>query len=293
MSEPWTVGKVVVWATDDFRTRGFDSPRLEAELLLGHVLTLDRIRILIDRDRPLSAAELAAYKALIVRRRSHEPVAYLLGQREFFGRAFRVDRRVLIPRPDTETLVEVALERLRGCSLYARVLDLCTGSGCVAISLAKERLTWRLTATDASPDALTVARDNAHRLGAHGNVAFLEGDLFDALPRKVSARPPRFEAIVSNPPYIPDAEVDTLDRDVRDHEPRLALAGGRDGLDLVRRIVDKSPDYLVPGGLLALEIMMGQSDDVAALLSQRGFAQVQVKNDYGGIPRVVSGLWPG
>jgi release factor glutamine methyltransferase len=290
MSEPWTVGRVVVWATDDFRTRGFDSPRLEAELLLGSVLQLDRIRILLDRDRPLTPDELAAYKALIVRRRTFEPVAYLLGRREFFGRPFRVDRRVLIPRPDTETLVEVSLDRLRERSLYARVLDLCTGSGCVAITLAKERLTWRVTATDTSPDALDVARDNAHRLGAHGNTSFLQGDLFDALPRGIRAP---FEAIVSNPPYIPDAEVDTLDRDVRDHEPRLALAGGADGLDLVRRIIDKSPDYLAAGGLLAMEIMMGQSDDVAALFTARGFRDVQVKNDYGGIPRVVSGEWAG
>lgn len=292
MSEPWTVGKVVMWATDDFRTRGLDSPRLEAELLLGHVLSLDRIRILIDRERPLTPAELAAYKALIVRRRAHEPVAYLLGQREFFGRPFRVDRRVLIPRPDTETLVEVALERLRPRSLYARVLDLCTGSGCVAITLAKERLTWRITATDASPDALAVAHDNAHRLGAQGNTSFLQGDLFDALGADAPKRH-RFEAIVGNPPYIPDTEVDTLDRDVRDHEPRMALAGGEDGLDLVRRIIDKSPDFLEPGGLLALEIMMGQSDDVGAWMKRRGFTEVQAKNDYGGIPRVVSGVWPG
>lgn len=288
MSEPWTIGKVVVWATDDFKTRGIDSPRLEAELLLGHVLGIDRIRILLDRDRPLSADELARYKALIVRRRTHEPVAYLLGQREFYGRPFRVDKRVLIPRPDTETLVEIALERTRDRSLYARVLDLCTGSGCVAISLAKERPTWRITATDISSGALTVARDNAHRLGAHGNAAFLEGDLFGALPKAPPAAR-RFDLIVSNPPYIPDAEVLTLDRDVRDHEPHLALKGGGDGLALVRNIVDQAPDHLVAGGVLALEIMMGQSDEVEALLRKRGFADVSSRKDYGGIPRVVSG----
>ena len=209
MSEPWTIGKVVVWAADDFRARGIDAPRLEAEVLLGFVLGIDRIRILLDRDRPLTSEELARYKGLIVRRRGHEPVAYLLGQREFYGRSFRVDRRVLIPRPDTETLVEVALDRTRERSLYARVLDLCTGSGCVAISLAKERPTWRVTATDVSAEALRVARDNAHRLGAHGNTAYLQGDLFDALQgREATGR--RFELIVSNPPYIPDAEVLTL-----------------------------------------------------------------------------------
>lgn len=288
MSEPWTIGKVVVWATDDFKTRGIESPRLEAELLLGHVLGIDRIRILIDRDRPLSPDELARYKALIVRRRAFEPVAYLLGQREFYGRPFRVDKRVLIPRPDTETLLEIALERTRERSLYARVLDLCTGSGCVAISLAKERPTWRITATDISSGALTVARDNAHRLGAHGNASFLEGDLFAALPKGPPAQR-TFELIVSNPPYIPDAEVLTLDRDVKDHEPHLALKGGRDGLSLVRSIVEQAPAYLAPGGVLALEIMMGQSDDVEALLRKRGFTDVSSRKDYGGIPRVVSG----
>jgi release factor glutamine methyltransferase len=158
----------------------------------------------------------------------------------------------------------------------------------VALTLAKERPTWRITATDRSTDALAVARDNAHRLGAHANTAWLEGDLFAAVPPAA-----RFELIVSNPPYIPDAEVDTLDRDVRDHEPRLALAGGADGLDLVRAIVENAPRWLEPSGALALEIMMGQSDEVEALLRARGFVDVSSRKDYGGIPRVVSGVWPG
>ena len=287
MSEPWTIGKVASWATDDFRTRGLESPRLEAELLLGHVLNIDRIRILLDRERPLSAEELARYKALIVRRRTHEPVAYLRGEREFYGRVFRVDNRVLIPRPDTETLVEIALERTRDRSLYARVLDLCTGSGCVAITLAKERPTFRLTATDLSAGALVVAKDNAHRLGAHGNLAFAHGNLFDAVPGI-----PPLDLIVGNPPYIPDGDLAGLDPDVRDHEPHVALAGGLDGLDLVRRIVSGAPQRLRSGGVLALEVMMGQSDEVEALFRAEGFFDVVARKDYGGIPRVISGIRP-
>jgi release factor glutamine methyltransferase len=288
MNEPWTVGRVTRWAADDFRARGFESARLEAELLLAHVLKVDRVRILTDPARPLEPAELAAYRDLIRRRRAREPVAYLLGSREFYGRPFRVDRRVLVPRPDTETLVDVALARTRARSMGGRALDLCTGSGCVAITFARERPTWRVDGSDLSPDALAVARDNAARLGAVWNVRWLAGDLFAPLD---PARD-RYDLVTANPPYIPRDELAALDPDVRDFEPRLALDGGPDGLDLVDRVVREAPPFLLPGALLAVEIMAGQGDDVRRRFERAGFVDVELAHDYGGRGRVVSGRRP-
>src|SRR5262245_22950120 len=203
MSEGWTVGRVVRWAADDFRARGIESPRLEAELLLAHALGTDRMRIIVEPDRDLAEEELARYRALIQRRRKGEPVAYLRGYKEFYGRSFRVDERVLVPRADTEILVETALARTRDRSMGRRYLDLCTGSGCVAISLAKERPTCQLFAVDASPAALEVARENGVRLGATHQIAWLAGDLFEPLTRFQGLA---FDLITANPPYIPEGE---------------------------------------------------------------------------------------
>ncbi|HEU4403812.1 MAG TPA: peptide chain release factor N(5)-glutamine methyltransferase [Polyangiaceae bacterium] len=287
-AEPWTVGRVARWAADDFKARGIEGARLEAELLLAHVLKVDRVRILTDPSRPLEAGELAAYRELIRRRRAREPVAYLLGVREFYGRPFRVDRRVLIPRPDTETLVEVALARTRHRSLSGRALDLCTGSGCVAVTFARERPTWRVDGADLSPGAVAVARDNALRLGAVWNVRWLVGDLYAPLD---PARD-RYDLVTANPPYIPRGEIAALDPDIRDFEPRVALDGGESGLELAARVVRGAPPFLRPGALLALEIMTGQGADARALFERAGFADVEVANDYGGRERVVSGRWP-
>lgn len=288
-AEPWTVGRVARWAADDFKARGLEGARLEAELLLAHVLKIDRVRILTDPSRPLAAGELSAYRDLIRRRRAREPVAYLLGAREFYGRPFKVDRRVLIPRPDTETLVEVALARTRPLSMGGRVLDLCTGSGCVATTFARERPTWRVDGADLSPGAIEVARDNARRLGAVWNVRWLVGDLYAPLD---PARD-RYDLVTANPPYIPRAEIATLDPDIRDFEPRMALDGGESGLDLAARVVQGAPRFLLPGAIVALEIMTGQGADTRALFEAAGFVDVEVANDYGGRERVVSGAWAG
>lgn len=292
--EPWTVRRLAEWATADFRARGIESPRLDAELILSDVLGLSRTQLILDYDRELEDDELGKLRGLVQRRRAHEPMAYLRGQREFFGRSFRVDKRVLVPRPDTETLVEAALRRSAGRSLSARVLDLCTGSGAVAITLAKEQRTARVLGTDVSPDALAVARDNAARLGAY-NVGFVQADLFDGV-REVLARAgwsPSFDVITANPPYIPSGEITELMPDVRDYEPHLALDGGADGLDLVRRIVEQAPSYLAEGGALALEIGAGQAPAVAELLAARGFADVRSERDLARIERVVHGVWDG
>jgi release factor glutamine methyltransferase len=282
----WTIGEILRWATDDFRARGLESPRLDAEVLLAFALGATRVQLVVDRERPLAEAELARLRELVQRRRTHEPVAYLVGAREFYGRTFRVDRRVLVPRPDTETLVDVALRRTTARSMSLRALDLCTGSGCVGVTLARERPTSRVHATDASEDALAVARENALRLGAY-NMSVARGDLFVGLD---PARR-RFDVIVANPPYVPRGEIDTLAPDVRDHEPRAALDGGETGFDLIRRIVDEAPLYLVPGGTLAVEVGAGQGPETARLFASRGFEHVTATRDYGRIERVVDGLW--
>ncbi|MCC6217099.1 MAG: peptide chain release factor N(5)-glutamine methyltransferase [Polyangiaceae bacterium] len=282
--EVWSIRRVLEWASQDFRERGLPSPRLEAELLLAHVLGVDRIRLILDAERPLAAAELGRMRALIQRRRAREPVAYLLGRREFWGLDFEVDGRVLVPRPDTEALVEEALERTRDRSLHGRLLDLCTGSGCVAIAFAHERPTWAITGADASADALEVARRNALRLGAVWGVRWLRGDLWEAL-----GAGERFELVTANPPYVPSAEVDQLEPDVRAWEPRLALDGGSDGLVLVRRIAAGARERLTPGGTLALELHHDQAERAEGLLRGAGFVEVRRRRDFAGHERVVSG----
>jgi len=282
-SRAWTVGALVKWAADDFRARGIESPRLDAELLVAFALGIDRMRVILDADRPLLDSELDALRTLVRRRRTYEPMAYLRGEREFYGRMFRVDKRVLVPRPDTEHLVDVALARSSHISMSMRQLDLCTGSGCVAITMAKQRPTARVFASDVSRDALNVARDNARRLGTY-TVGFFESDLFAAFAGY------RFDVITANPPYIPSGEIPTLMPDVRDHEPRLALDGGPDGLDFVRAIVEQAPTYLVTGGLLALEIGFGEAEATAAILRDAGFTDIQVHRDLARIERIVSGI---
>jgi release factor glutamine methyltransferase len=280
----WTIEAVLRWATDDFRARGLDSPRLDAELLLAKALTLTRIQLIAEAKRALEPDELARYRELVKRRRAREPTAYILGEREFYGRRFKVDRRVLIPRPDTETLVEVALERTRDRSMSMRALDLCTGSGCVAVSLARERPTSLLVAADLSEDALAVARDNALRLGAY-NVAFRRGDLFAAVEPSL-----RFDLVTANPPYIAAAEIETLQAEIRDYEPRLALTGGDDGLAVLRRIVTGAPGRLAEGGRIALEVGFGEAASVAEMLGAAGFTEIEVRRDYARVERVVSGV---
>lgn len=284
--EVWSVKRVLTWAADDLRRRGNESARLDVELLLGKVLGLDRIGLIVQSERPLSAAELSRFRELFKRRRAGEPVAYLLGEREFFGLMLKVDARVLVPRPDTERLVEVALERTRARSMLGSALDLCTGSGCVAIAFARQRPTWSVTASDVSADALAVATENAHRTGAIRNLRLLQGSLFDAVPGQ------RFDLISANPPYIAAGELAELPVDVRQFEPRLALDGGPDGLDLVREIVAAAPEHLTPGGLFALEIGADQGPRALEILRQRGLRDVELARDLGGRDRVVSGYGP-
>jgi len=238
----------------------------------------------VEASKEVEADALARFRELVKRRRSREPIAYILGVREFYGHAFRVDARVLVPRPDTEALVEEALSRTRHVSLAMRALDLCTGSGCVAISLALERPTSLVVATDLSDGALAVARDNALRLGAY-RVAFARGDLYAAVPPAL-----RFDVVTANPPYIATGDIAGLMPDVRDFEPRPALDGGGDGLELVRRVIAGAAPFLVEGGALAVEVGAGQAAATVTLFERAGYGDVQVRRDYARIERVVSGV---
>lgn len=285
MSETWTVRRVLSWTAQHFEKREIDSPRLTAEILLAHTLKADRVRLYVDLDRPLSREELAALRGLIERRTSGEPTQYLTGVKEFYNRPFKVDARVLIPRPETELLVEAVLRSLPR-DAPRRVLDLCTGSGCIAVSLAAERAQASVVAVDLSPDACALARENAAAQKVAARVEVLEGDLFAPLPAGS-----RFHAIASNPPYVTSGEIPTLAAEVR-REPALALDGGADGLDVLRRIVREARGFLEPGGLLAMEMGETQGAALQELLTAAGYADVRVEKDLERRERLAFGTQP-
>ena len=279
MTECWTVLKILQWTADYFTGKEIDSARLDAELLLAATLGLDRVGLYVNFEKPLDAAELAAFRERVQRRAQREPVQYILGETEFWSLAFNVGPEVLVPRADTEVLVEEALVRTEGS---ARVLDVGTGSGAIAIALAHEKPEILVTALDCSEPALGVARNNAQRNGVADRVTCLLGDLA-SLP----AGP--FEVIVSNPPYIPSGDWQKLMPEVRDYEPRLALDGGDDGLEAYRQLVVQAGQVLVPGGWLLVEVGIGQAADVSVLFKVAGLVEIGQRDDYAGIPRVVMG----
>lgn len=281
MADPWTIRRVVSWSAEDFAGRGIATARLDAELVVAQALGIDRVRVYMELDRPLTSDELAAIRALVARRRKYEPIAYILGRKEFYGRAFEVGPAVLVPRPETELVVERALALLPEGS-EARVLDLCTGSGAIAVSIAAERPRVQVDATDVSEGALELAGRNALAHGVSERLRLLQGDLFVALDRDA-----RYSLVVANPPYIVDAEVASLSPDVASWEPHLALAGGPDGLSLVRRIVEGAPRVLEPGGSLVFEIGKGQAPGVLALLTTPVWAEARAYQDLARIERVV------
>jgi release factor glutamine methyltransferase len=279
----WTVLEVIRWTVARFTERDLATPRLDAELLVAHALGLPRVQLYVQYDRPLVPEELTAIRELIKRRQAGESVAYLVGKKEFWGLEFAVDARVLVPRPDTETLIEEARERLTGAAVESlRIADIGTGSGAIALTLAKLFPAATVVAVDISPAALEVARGNAERLGL--GVTFLEGDLAAPLAGQAP-----LSLIAANLPYIPSGELAALPAEVR-VEPTLALDGGPDGLALVRRLVGDALPLLGPGGVLALEIGVGQAPATAELLRAAGLTDVQTRRDLGGVERVVSGV---
>ncbi len=281
----WTIRKLLTWTAQHFEKKGVDAPRLTTEVLLAHVLKTSRVRLYVDLDRPLEKEELAAFKELIARRMKGEPTQYLTGVREFYNRPFKVDSRVLIPRPETELLVAAALEALPKDAPVA-ALDVCTGSGCIAISLAAERPQASVTATDLSPDACALARENAQALKVDARVNVLHGSLFTPLPPDA-----RFQVVVSNPPYIASGEIAGLSAEVR-REPRMALDGGPDGLGLLRQVIEGARRVLAPGGLLALEIGETQGPAVQALLQAAGYENARVEKDLERRDRLAFGTHP-
>jgi release factor glutamine methyltransferase len=286
---PVSVGDALREATTSLRDGGSRSPRLDAELLLAHALGVTRAELFRDPARVLVAEEAGEYAALLARRLAREPVAYIVGHRAFRTIDLEVTPEVLIPRPETETLVDVALEALREMPIAGPdpedeplAIDVGTGSGCIALALAAEDPFVRVVATDVEPGALAVARGNAARLGLARRVEFVLSDLF----ADVGERP--FDLVVSNPPYVPADEYVALEPNVREYEPRRALYGGVDGLDVYRRLMPGAALLLRPGGTLAVEVGAGQADAVAGIMDAAGaFETPATRADLAGVPRVV------
>lgn len=271
--------ELVRLSTTYLADKGVESPRLDAEVLLAHVLGMDRLGLYVNFDRPLEPQEIDRYREAIWRRGRREPVAYIVEEKEFMGRPFFVSPAVLIPRPETELLVEAVVARLPEQALS--LLDVGTGSGAIAIMLAILLPQARVSACDVSVQALDVARQNAARLGVRERVDFVYSDMLNALPADA-----RFHCIVSNPPYIAEAELTTLAPEIR-YEPRMALAAGVDGLTAIRRLIEEAYDRLVDGGLLAMEIGATQANTVRSLAKERPYAPAEVAKDYAGRERLV------
>jgi release factor glutamine methyltransferase len=279
----WTVLALIRWADERFKKEGIPTPRLDAEVLLAETLGLDRVGLYTHFDQPLQPDELARFKQLILRRLRREPVAYILGRKEFWSLPIQVSPDVLIPRPETEILVAEALKVLAPAGKEdLRLFEIGTGSGAISIALAREQPAARITASDISPKALSVAKENAEHNGVREQIRFLQGDLFQPVPKGET-----FDAVVSNPPYIAQAEISSLLPEVRDYEPRMALNGGKDGLDFFRRALPSVNEYLRPGGWFLAEMGAGQDSKVLKIaeknrdLDSFGFAK-----DLSGINRV-------
>lgn len=288
VSATWTVRRLLEWTAAFFTRKEVDAPRLSAELLLAHVLKIPRIKLYTDYERPLVEAELTVYRDLVRRAGEHEPIAYLTGTAHFFDVELEIKRPVLIPRPDTETLVENVLHFVKQTpGLEApRILDLCTGSGCIACAIARHLPRAHISAVDVDPVAAELAKKNAQKLALADRIKVFTGDLFAALPSLVEAAP--FDIITANPPYIPSSQMAQLDRNVRDYESKLALDGGADGLDVHRRILAAAAERMNPGGQLYLEIAFDQGKPAMGLgAAAPGLAQPRLLRDYGGKDRVL------
>jgi release factor glutamine methyltransferase len=275
-----TLGEVLRLSTAHLERHGSPTARLDTELLLGHALGLGRVELYTGFERPLAEAELAACRELVARRAKREPVAYILGRWGFRGLDLDVDPRVLVPRPETELVVDRCLALL-GNRPGPDVLDVGTGSGAIALALASELPEARVSACDVSEDALAVARGNGERLGL--DVEWVESDLFTALDGR------RFDLVVSNPPYVAEGELAGLDPEVRDWEPRAATVAGETGLEAIELLAAEARGMLEPGGAAVIEVGAGQAGAVAALLDRAGLTGVACDRDHAGIERIVWG----
>lgn len=280
----WTVMRLVRWSATYLEGKGVERGRLDAEHLLAHALGTARLDLYLQFDRPLAPAELDRYRPLLKRRAEREPLQYILGHAAFRELELAVDARVLIPRPETEVLVDEVLAWAGPADGKPRTaLDVGTGSGAIALSLVAEGPFARVVATDTAAEALALARENARRCGASGSVEFREGPLFEPV-----AAGERFDVVVSNPPYVADRDAGALEPEVGRWEPAVALFAGPDGLGVLRGLVDGAPERLAPRGLLALEVGLHQAGPVVAMIEARGaYDEVRVRRDLAGRERVV------
>ena len=279
----WTIGRILKWTEEYFGQKGVESPRLDAEVMLSHVLGRQRIYLYVHFDEPLQAEELAAYRTMIKQRIDRVPVAYILGEKEFMGLTFKVTPDTLVPRPDTEILVQAAVDRLKQWTdADVRLADIGTGSGAICLSVLSMLDNIVADTVDISSAARTVAEENAAALGLSERVTFHTGDLLTPI------REQQFTAILSNPPYIPEADIQELAPEVRCKEPMTALSGGRDGLDFYRRLCDEAPAMLSDDGFMAFEVGIHQAEDVAQLAEASPLiVRTEILKDYAGIDRVV------
>lgn len=284
----WTIRELLNATSEYLAGKGIDNPRLNAEVLLSHILQMERIELYLDLEKPLSEKELSDYRQLIRRRVNREPLHYITGKREFWSLEFKVTPEVLIPRPETEILVEeiIGLLKKEGLrrELDVHVLELGAGSGAISISVSKEFQGVIICATDISEDAIRIARENAVSHHVDERLIFIVGDLFHPF----SIKRARFQIIVSNPPYIPSHILDTLQPEVRDHEPRMALNGGENGLEIIKRIIMDCPPFLLQGGWLIIEMDPGQIKESMEFLEQtKAFGSYKVKRDWSNKDRVL------
>lgn len=283
-TEPWSIKRLLSWTTDYFLEKQVDSARLCAELLLSHVLGLERIQLYVNFDKTVAPGHLDTLRPLVKRAGAHEPLAYLIGRTEFYSLPLIIEPGVLIPRPETELLVEKAIDFLREHPGSRKVLDLCTGSGCIAVAIARNHADARVTAADKSSIALDTARQNIAMHSLNDRVGLLEGDLFGPIPAGE-----RFDLIVSNPPYVSEQEYEALEPNVKDYEPREALLAGTDGLDFYRRIIADIGNFLTNDGTLMLETGYRQAQEVKKLLDNTElFQHIRTYKDMSGHERVVT-----
>jgi len=275
-----TLLEIIKKTTDFFAQKGVESPRLNAELLIGHALGLKRMQLYIQFERPLTEAELDKIRPLVRRRGQREPLQYIIGTTDFSGLVLKTDRRALIPRPETERLIEIVIERITVSP--TRILDLGTGTGAIALALAQKFPEAQITAVDRDAGALALASENAQASGLHERVTLIESNWFSAVPSES-----RFELIVANPPYLTTAEVTEAATEVRDYEPHSALASGIDGLDDLRQILRGAPAFLTENGLLAMETGIAQHATLRALATERGFDTIESLPDLTGRDRFI------
>ncbi|MBN1805567.1 MAG: peptide chain release factor N(5)-glutamine methyltransferase [Sedimentisphaerales bacterium] len=286
--QTWTIKKLLSWITEYLTEKGIESPRLSAELLLSHVVGLKRIELYTQFDEPVPSEQLEHLRNLVKRAGQNEPVAYLVGRTEFYSMEINVTPDCMIPRPETELLVERAIEFLRAHNIGTRfVCDLCTGSGCIAVAVAKNFPDVRIIATDICDAALAVAAENVKKHQLDEKITLLCGDLFDPIISGLDVN--EFDLIVCNPPYVSTTEYETLDKNVKDYEPKKALFAGVDGLDVYYHVIKDSGKFLKNDGALMLEIGYAQGRAVKELLEQTGeFAEIKIEKDFHNNDRIVT-----